>query len=429
MHDDVRRAIRVQNFSLALFCLALLLAAPGSRADSVQSGFIADDTEEGACAPADATFELLALKRDQDVTATTDWHWSTDRNTVGGSYVGGFSYTVLGCNFTVRMRPLDRVHFFITAEPETPGRGARLALDSARVHVQPNATTLQVVGETIPPSIPDHAGTGLIITGDGEPVDVDWGEGPVSYPRRAGNDVQVVFGALIDLQPEIYEPASSCGVGAVEELYGATAPGLGALVGYNIYAREGEEAPEEWLATDWLAFVPHLPEGMTPPPDDGTPSGLRDLDAIPSNGNEYLFLRHVGGAFSRPGLPGRGGLGGWRGPGRGPTPPRVPGPRGGSFTRWYAIQPVVAGEHFDFDATTPIAQVPLGFEPKGPGGFLDLDADGIAEFLSPQAVFAGETGLGLTHDGRPLVSAPVRFVGERDGGSLPDPPRPPRWHW
>ncbi|MEM7246893.1 MAG: hypothetical protein AAF533_16205 [Acidobacteriota bacterium] len=71
--------------------------------------------------------------------------------------------------------------------------------------------------------------------------------------------------------------------------------------------------------------------------------------------------------------------------------------------------------------------LPLGFEPRMSDGGIDLTADGIAEFISPQAAEAGLPGLGLTHGGEILSSATVYFP----GGEVDAPPRGPfppfRW--
>ncbi|MEM7246894.1 MAG: hypothetical protein AAF533_16210 [Acidobacteriota bacterium] len=418
-------SILVLQFLLA--GLVVLFAIDEARAQTAFVGFIVEDLEDGECWPTqDDDIELYALKLPADGSSSTDWHYSIDRMSVGGADLLGAVYSFLGGNFTVREHRDDRVFVFLTAGPEEEGQGHRVAMDSGTPFTPNlNGITLQVIGETIPSHVPDHAGTGFRLPGDGQPVQVNWGDGPLSYPRWVGDDVQVVFGALIDLQPTMYDPLV-CSFGGQEELFGA--PGQGALIGYNVYSRVGSETepPEHWSSADWVAFVPHELNGMTPSPDDDTGTTILDLDATPYNGNEYLHFRHEGGAETRSPLPVRGGP--RRGPIRFPHPPRAPG-RTEVPGRWYVIQPVVHGDYNDWSPDTAIARVPLGFDPRMSDGGIDLTADGIAEFISPQAVEAGLPGLGLSHDGEILTSAPVYF----SGGEVDAPPRgwfPPFvWRW
>ncbi|MEM7246892.1 MAG: hypothetical protein AAF533_16200 [Acidobacteriota bacterium] len=420
--------VSARIFSTTLLMGWLLIAGPWTtnvRAQSVLNGFLVDDTPTGGCEPATADFDLYALKLPEDGSSSMDWTYSIDGLSSGGTFTAGNAYQVEARRFTVPEVFGDRFFLIATAAPEASGLGHRVALDST-TWLEPylGSTTLQVVGETISTVIPAHAGTGLVLPGDVRPIEVDWGEGPVEYPRPAGDDVQVVFGALIDHRPTFYDAGSLCGFGGNEELF--EAPERGVIVGYNIYAREGEERPDYWWEGDWIAYVPLSLDGMTPPPDDDTGTSNRDLDSQPFNGNEHVFFRHEDGATARPVLPVRGGLPGG-GPGRNPNPPQVGVETLEVPARWYAIQPVVLGELFDFDETTPIAGVPLGFDPVMHHGGLDLTNDGIADFFSPQAAQANAPGLGLAHDGAPLTSAAVYFPGreERRTGRVRSPERRP----
>ncbi|MEM7248016.1 MAG: hypothetical protein AAF533_21970 [Acidobacteriota bacterium] len=355
-----------------------------ARAQTVWGGGLATDTADGDChlIPGKVP-EIYALLLLPDDPTTTDWLWLTPRSTVGNVLFDLGSFGIPYGNFSRPMGTADRMFSFVTDAPVRPEQGGRLAVSSSD-QFEPvlGAVTMQVVGETLAPTVSGYAGTGLVLPGFGtyEPVEIDWGVEELAYPRVEGDDVLLAFGALIDFQPLSHggTPPLNCQVGGFRPLFDE--PDKGAIIGYNVYSRVGHFAPSTWTADDWLAFVPHELIGPFDPPTTSTPPGIIDLDGTPYNGDEHVFFNHEGGAVVADGEPNG---------------------------RWHAIQPVVLGDHFDFDASTEIARVPLGFDPKQPDGGLDLDGDGIPEFFNPHAVSSGAPGLGLTHAGRPLVSAAV----------------------
>ncbi len=368
---------------LVQLMLTCLVAFTPAQAQTVLTGFIVQTTEGGGCEPWEGTGrELFALKLPVDETDTNDWLWSTPRSTTGGTNIAGFTHSVLGGNFNRPEQGGDRFFLFMTAPSESRGVGLRMAVDSSSpTGPTLDATTFQVAGETLSPEIPNHAGTGLVLPGIGtyQPVRIDWADEVISYPRVAGDDLQVVFGAFVDYQPAFYELGTRCGYGGQQDL--PSQPGKGAILGYNVYSRVGHFAPSSWETDDWLAFVPHVDvAGALHPPPPGTPSGILDFDGLPYDGDELVYFRHEDGAVFDEGEPNG---------------------------RWYAIQPVVPGDHLAFDETSEIARTPLGFDPRQPDGGLDLDGDGLPEFISPHAVLGGLPGLGMTHAGAILTSASV----------------------
>ncbi|MEM7249559.1 MAG: hypothetical protein AAF533_29900 [Acidobacteriota bacterium] len=351
----------------------------------VFGGVIVDGVEaDGSCAPTIATeIELYTVKVSEAGLDYTDWHYVKGADSVGGASQSGFSYVVTPGNFTIGEAAPDRAWFFLTSPSPDEG-GDWLAADSSDTSTpNPGAITFQQVGDTIAAGFAEHAGTGIRFDGSGVPVSIDLGSGAREFPARARGGIDVVFGALIDYQPTLYFPGPDCGFGSGVEHQ--LLPGRGLIIGYNIYRQEDAGvAPtkDSWAQKDWLGFIPAVDE-------PGDLAGTIDLDATPANGNEYLF-------FSDADLPGLR---------QSPLPPPEPGC---ARSYWYVIQPVIEGDYQAWSEATVIARVPLGFDPRLSDGGIDLTGDGEPEFFSPQAIHAGLPGLGLTVQGRPLVSAAVR---------------------
>ncbi|MEM7245633.1 MAG: hypothetical protein AAF533_09830 [Acidobacteriota bacterium] len=369
---------------LALVTCCFVLVVAGSAVAQVShTGIIVDPTPEGICEPADTTgAELYSMKMTQGGLDLTDWHWFKRGESNAGLWMSGLSYSLNPGNHTVPVSVRDRFYIIIT-RPGTDGRGDAVALDSSDSST-PNhgAMTFQVVGETINPAHDLHAGTGLVLDGSGSPVSIDLGAGERMFPAPASSAIDLVFGALIDYQPALYAPGPGCGFGMA--LPHQARPDQGLVIGYNIYRQPdlgSVPEPTSWTSEHWLDFIPYVDE-------PGDLAGFQDLNTTPQDGNEFLF-------YSDSGLD------------EAPRPSGRPAPqRACADSHWYVIQPVVDGDYFDFDETTVLARVPLGFDPRQLDGGLDLTGDGEPEFFSPQA-FMGLPGLGLTVEGRPVLSAPL----------------------
>ncbi|MEM7243826.1 MAG: hypothetical protein AAF533_00705 [Acidobacteriota bacterium] len=362
-----------------------LLVAPGmSVAQPVVSGLLVDGVPStGSCVPATLTnVELYAVNVPEEGVDYTDWVYVKAGASAGGATLSGFSYLFLAGNFTGCDLDTDRHYSFLTA-PGEGSSGDQLALDSTAFSLpEPGATTFQTVGETIASGFRQHVGTGLQLDGRGLPVPVDLGAGARSFPASGRGSVDIVFGALIDHQPALYEPGVACGFGGGVSHH--LHPERGLIIGYNVYRQDdGGTVPskESWQAEQWLGFIPVADE-------PGDLAGTVDLNGRPSDGDEYLF-------FSDADLPGLR-----------DSPLGAPEPEC-ARRYWYVIQPVVDGDYEAWTSETELARVPLGFEPKLPDGGIDITGDGEPEFFSPQAIHAGMPGLGLTVRGRPLLSAPV----------------------
>ncbi|MEM7249560.1 MAG: hypothetical protein AAF533_29905 [Acidobacteriota bacterium] len=381
--------VSAPSWSMRVLALLLVMLGPGlgsAVAAGAFGGLVVDGVvDSGSCAPASVTgIELYTVKVDSRGLDYTDWLYVKNGDSVGGASQSGFSYVVTGGNFSVAEAGTDRLWFFLTAPSPDTG-GDWLATDSTDPSApNPGATTFQRVGDTIAATFAEHAGTGVRFNGTGLAVPIDLGSGARDFPSRGSGGIDVVFGALIDHQPTHYLPGPDCGFGGGVEHQ--LLPGRGLIIGYNVYRQDdaGGPAPtkDSWGFEDWLAFIPAVDE-------PGDLAGTVDLDDVPQNGNEYLFFSDAD-------------LSGLR---ESPQPPPEPG-CGRAY--WYVIQPVVEGDYQDWTKETRLARVALGFDPRLPGGGIDLTGDGAPEFFSPQAVHAGLPGLGLTVDGRPLVSATVR---------------------
>ncbi|MEM7243827.1 MAG: hypothetical protein AAF533_00710 [Acidobacteriota bacterium] len=370
--------------SLVLSSLLILLAMHETRASLVIGGVVVDGVAvEGSCEPAAATdIEFYIVKVPEGGSGYTDWLYVKGDVSRGGATQRNFGYTVTAANFSAGFDREDRYYIFLTS-PGGDGGGDLIALDATNNSApNPGAATFQVVGNTIPGGFDGYAGTGVVFDDRGLPTSIDLGAGPRAFPAAGRSTVDVVFGALIDYQPALYFVGASCGfgMGLSHQLF----PELGMIVGYNVYRQvDAGTAPakESWGAEHWLTFLPAHDES-------GDLFGTVDLNGQPSDGDEYLF-------FSDADLPGLR-----------DSPLEAPEPAC-ARRYWYVIQPVVEGDYEAWTSETELGRVPLGFEPKLPDGGIDITGDGEPEFFSPQAIQAGMPGLGLTVQGRPLISAPV----------------------
>jgi len=232
--------------------------------------------------------------------------------------------------------------------------------------------------------------------------------------------------------------ASGCTIGGdvPDELSGG-----GFIAGYNVYRVPGFQGqaatPIEFMG-NWQYYIDMLSFDLTLadspgvagpdqnddglPDGDGTPAandrapndlaGLHNPDGIPYSGDEVILFQDS--ALN---------------PDRSPRTSGT-GPERQGQGYWYAFQPVLfqgSTTNLDYDGTgfTRGADEFVGMhsvDTDADGIFesLDLDLDGQIDFYSPQLV-TGQTGLGLTNRGLPVLSAPV--FGRADPAAILTDPR------
>lgn len=162
------------------------------------------------------------------------------------------------------------------------------------------------------------------------------------------------------------------------------------LGGYIIYrmATSGWRPTADEVAQqeNWVDFVPL-------PVDEGSQAVWHDPDGLPRTGDEVIAWHDA--PFARNGE--------WRRYGHYPQ-------LGAGLTWWYVVQPAARGTVNEFEGVS-LAKGPVDdfrVDLDGDGLFDAVDLHGSngedgPEFVSPQAE-AGASGLGLTHDRRPIVS-------------------------
>jgi hypothetical protein len=370
--------------------------------------------------------ELYALKT-HNAGGGPDFHqdWLFDLTATGGgrttnTFVGADSWQVPD-EFARQTVPPEELFVVLTFP------GGRLAIDSTSARgTSENMGVVQIqrVGDSLPVGV--GAGIGLEMSGTAAPYTAAVGDragGLASFPYGTQAAIVVAFAPIAEINSD--DPTGSgCTVGGSvldEE------PGFGVIVGYNVYRVEGVPSvvpsPSDFVG-HWEYYVPYssfdldlaespgsggpdrngdtLSDGDgTPAPNDGDPNdlvGFINPDGLGHTGDEVLLFQDA--ALNPDGTPRRSG-----------TAPDVSGGRG----YWYAVQPVLwQGRTLlqDFDGT--------GFGRAGEfagthaidtdadtvAESLDVDLDGRRDFYSPQVV-SGQTGLGLTHAGVPLLSQPV----------------------
>jgi hypothetical protein len=346
------------------------------------------------------------------------------------------------------------VHFaFVTYAPVCPTCPGRIYLDSGNsVDFVFGAAAVQEVGNSMPAG--QDASIGIQIPGSRATYSVDLGPAPATFPKgTTTSGINIAFAPLVDVGS--FEPAGAgtgCTVGGAlaDPLDPNTTnptPTRGGIIGYNVYripdtgANSGTAAEFTASLSDadpssgWQYFLDVRSFRLTvadntvlPGPggtagSDLTPSdltGLQNPDARMYSGDEAIIYQDSPANMGTP-----------RSTGTAPTL---------SQSYWYAVQPVIVGS-VNFMGGP---QVPAG--PDVPVGFtnntfftgdhrMDLDGDTqmdavsldsvvphpgaqTPEFISPQAE-AGIAGLGLTHGGRLLLSAPIHYNGDRATNPLP----------
>lgn len=268
-------------------------------------------------------------------------------------------------------------------------------------------------------------------------VTVDTGAGNRTYPYGSRSGIEVVFSPIAEVTPNggTITPAtgvSFCTYGGENPIPGAPAADpKGHIIGYNVYRAPDGPIPTRaqiGATANFVRFIPtnlfDLSAGDTAGADGGGPLVDTNGDTIgdvaqgdstpaPAQGtsgafgfagveqpNDTVARRHSGDDMvifsdALAGLP-----------------------DGTGF--WYAFQPVIGGNLSTFGSTF------VGWSGRNelPGDHtMDTDADTVMdsisvddiagaagrtpEFISPQAEI-GLPGLGLTHGGLPVLSAPVR---------------------
>ena len=375
-----------RRFAGALAALVLAAARPAA-AQTPTVGLVA---EESSCCAIDilgSGGELAAAQVVPGETLHDDWQF--DLSAKGGDLIGlmpgdvsGQSFQLLAFNFRSGEEPTGDVFAFVTF-PD-----GRLHLDSGPNELGFNfldVAAAQRVGDS-PSRLP--ASAGIALPDAAFLYAADLGAGPVPFPEETADTVRVAFAPIQD--PDTGR-AAGCSYGGAE-LDPLT--GLSIVIGYNVYRLEdagSPPAPEEIGAhANWQYFA-SLDPALDPA--DGLHEWI-DPDAVPGSGDEVIVFhdgpRSLGGR-ARPS-------------GTAPT-------RGGGVEYWYAVQPVIAGDLAEWTNlqlfTLPPTDRAFDVDGDGTDDAADADLDGSMEFLSPQAD-AGLPGLGLTTQGRPLLSRLVR---------------------
>jgi len=367
-----------------LSVLALLLTAATALAQTPAVGRVTESDCETPIDLRGAGVEIAAVKLPADGSSREDWLFHG--GSAGGGLVGfgdgdlGGPLFQVAPNWTLAETTGEVLAVFLSFSD------GRLALDSTASFggIRDLGTlTPRPVGD----SRPGGPTAGVVLPGGPGLYEADLGAGPETFPREAGDGVELAFGGFGELPPAGL--AACLGAGAADPVHGQ-----GLLNGFNVYRMADEgSAPgpaELGRPENWIYFLPlHGDPG-------GVLASLSDPDGLPASGDEVVIFRDAsaaeGGAAREFGDSPDLDASGW----------------------WWAVQPVVEG---DLDAWESVSLA--GGEPSDLRTDVDGDdlADGIdvnpegcdgPEFLSPQAK-QGWSGLGLTNSGRPLLSRPVFY--------------------
>lgn len=396
---------------------ALLAAASVSLASlaAAQTPVSAYPLEDDCATPIDNLAEmgeLYAVK----VGGASMTDWLVDTTTKGGASIGLAALSNVGwlvpSNWAVPEAPTNNVHVFITFP------NGEVVIDSGNIGATLgtfNFEKRQSVGNWIPAG--QLASRGVTLPTDGSQYSLNLGAGSKSFPFGANGAVMVAFAPLVEVNNTDPSGNNCTWGGEVGDMNASgTAAGQGIISGYNVYRMAGTMgAPPTraaiGAAANWAYYLDlrtiNMAGADTPgsgPPGDGTnaptdSSADNDLTGWDNDdGTIYTADEVVIFSDQNSNPDGSGRAGG------------VAGPTAGQGY-WYAFQPCVNGQVSDF-TSSPIA----GGAPSDHRLDLDgdtmmdaVDLDGVTtspEFISPQAE-AGLRGLGLTHGGAPLLSAPV----------------------
>lgn len=299
---------------------------------------------------------------------------------LGGDYSDGM-YQLNAWNFA-RLVPGNGPYVVFATFPH-----GGLYLDSERLQGfnWMGSSRVQQVGDTPPASLSSaEPSVETVLPDELGAWQAGLESGPASFPRLSDGWPEIAFAPVREIDLLVGEPCSTGGLAEDSEAGG------GLLAGYNVYRVEAEERPslvELARPENWLDYFSYPPEA-----DDQ--ARLHDPDDLLSSGDEVLV--YVDGDRAQDSSPRAHG-----------TPPVMETGR----RYWYAVQPVARGAVRDFGS------VALGGYGEPIDHRADLDGDGRhdavdfggagsadgPEFVSPQAE-AGEWGLGLTTQGRALLS-------------------------
>lgn len=372
--------------------------------------------------------ELFALK----VTGEDGYEdWILHMRTKGGAVVGmGNSdigggpvgdnenvYLVLTGNYREVEAPSDVVTIFATFP------AGRVAIDSGELSSGYNwmaGTTQQTVGNSHPFA---ELTAGIVLPDERSGYDVALPSGVERFPRPLSDGWEVAFSPLLDLfddagllpEMDYWDTFGGCRLAGSRGDVGPdrTPLGWGLIAGYNVYrwpVDEGGAGP------DVLASLEHFVYFIPIRPDLSVPDDLHEIvdpDGQRSSGDEVVLFRDA--SANPDGSP--------REIGEAPQSGR---------NYWYAFQPVAMGDLGGWDGLDFIqrhGETNEILESRTADWRTDLDGDGLFDsitiprqeppdegsgptFFSPQAEW-GLPGLGLTHDGLPLLSPVVHSAGDQ----------------
>lgn len=370
--------------------------------------------------------ELYVMKTHNPGTGP-DSHqdWVFDLSAKGGGAVtgtdaGGPTWTAPD-NFHQNTTPPEE-EFMVMTYP-----GGFVAIDSIGLRGMPDSMGVvqrQHVGDSLP--VGTANGIGLVLPGDASTYTVgnmmDRRTGQLAeFPLGTPTGIEVAFAPIAELNPAMIG-GSGCSIGGEVP---DQASGRGLISGYNVYRIPGVATlvptAADFLGA-WQYYIPFdafdltiadtggtagpdtnndgRPDGDgTPAPNDGVPNdlaGLMNPDGQAYTGDEVILFQDS--ARNPDGTP--------RVSGTAPDP---------ALCYWYAFQPVLFQgpttlqdwDGLGFSRADEFLGIhALDLDSDGVFESLDLDLDGVREFYSPQAVI-GQTGLGLTNSGLPVLSAPV----------------------
>lgn len=370
--------------------------------------------------------EIYVLKTHNAGSGPDDHRdWLFDLTAKGGGQtpgvdVGGPMYRLDGDRFIRHVVPPEQI-FTIVTYPD-----GWMAIDSAQARgldESMGVVQLQHVGDSLPAGIDNGIGLKLPgVAGQYSAGIVDRQSGTTAtFPYGTRTGIEVAFSPIAEINM-MDVSGTGCTVGG--EIMDEQAR-FGLITGYNIYRFEGPPVRPPTTAEmvgHWQYYCPFgdfdlnvadtagasgpdrngdgMPDGDdTDAPNDAFPNdlcGLQNPDGIPYSGDEVIIYQD---SYLNPdGTP--------RISGTGPD-------RGRGY--WYAFQPVVfqgATVLTDYDslgfsdADSWVGTHAIDTDADGVAESLDVDQDGSRDFYSPQVVI-GQTGLGLTNGGLPLLSNPV----------------------
>jgi len=416
--------MNIKGLTGAVAVGALLI---GATANAQFTGVIAEQGCTGMIPDNLATGGELYVLKTHNAGGGPDFHkdWLFDLSAKSGGKapgvdVGGPMYSLVGDRFNRHVVPPEEL-FIIVTYPN-----GWMAIDSAHARGLDEAmgvVQLQHVGDSLPAGIDN--GIGLMLPGTASQYSAgiaDRQSGTTAtFPYGTSTGIEVAFSPIAEINT-MDIGGTGCTVGG--EIYDEES-NFGLITGYNVYRIDGPAGRPPTTADfvgNWQYYCPFTSfdlnladtagasgpdlNGDTMPdgdgagaPNDGLPDdlcGLQNPDGIPYSGDEVIIYQD---SYLNPdGTARRSGTGPVRGQGY-----------------WYAFQPVafqgrtVLGDYDGSgfsDANVFVGQHSLDTDADGIAESLDVDLDGSRDFYSPHVVI-GETGLGLTNGGLPLLSSPV----------------------